>query len=79
MLSDSEIKEIENQLYTNKLPGGQVLTRILQLLATVKEQRELLNQATEYMRHSPVCSNRAQVHFCDCGLGELQKQIEKVK
>lgn len=81
MLSDAEIKEIEDQIYTNKLPVGQVLTRILQLLETVKEQRELLRNASEYIEHSPLCrGERPFMKDCDCGLVELQKQIEeKVK
>lgn len=50
-----------------------------------KELRELLNHATEYMRHAPTCPyplnsfSNEKIH-CDCGYTELQKQIEeKVK
>jgi hypothetical protein len=69
MLTESEIKKIEER---TSLRGRDVPS----LLATVKEQRELLAAAQEYVRHQATCPANSK-WGCDCHLNEMRAAIEQ--
>lgn len=85
MLSDEQIREIEDQIYTHSMPTGTIVTKILELLATVKELRkentahkELLRKAQGWLSHTEDCESIAHGN-CDCGFSDsgVYEQIEE--
>lgn len=69
MLTESEIKKIEER---TSLRGRDVPS----LLATVKEQRELLRKCAGRILHEPA-ENCIPLGVCCCDKFQIEKQIEQ--
>lgn len=63
MLSEKEIAEIEKEYSSNRVMTPYI--HFPKLLATVKEQRELLMKALKFIKEQP------------CGGADIEKQIEE--
>lgn len=83
MLSDAEIREIEESISPDAkvvLRWQKCINHVTTLLATVKEQRELLWKCNGRINHELTCPITSGHVPCRCDQPELQKQIEeKVK
>lgn len=80
ILTKQQIEEMSRRSFEGTYYSGKPIADLLETVkhSHAKEQRarELLEAATEYVRHAPICLNNVR-HPCDCGLRELQKQIEE--
>lgn len=84
ILTKQQIEEIEKMLrngssfqrsYCINLNFSYLLETVKDLQSREQRARELLEAATEYVRHAPICP--APYQSCDCGLPELFKKIEE--